>query len=128
MEVLLKLTKFGIVGLSGMVIDFFITWLCKERLKMNKYLANTFGFSLAVVNNFFLNYVWTFQVKNNDIKIDFLKFILFAVIGLALNNLFLFYFHGKLKIQFYIAKALAIVCVFAWNFTTNYYFNFSPQK
>jgi hypothetical protein len=29
-----------------------------------------------------------------------------------------------LQIRFYIAKALAIICVFAWNFTTNYFFNF----
>ena len=44
-----KLLRFGVVGLSGMVIDFSITWLVKERLRWNKYLANTFGFSLAVI-------------------------------------------------------------------------------
>lgn len=124
MDALLKLTKFGIVGLSGMMIDFLTTWLCKERLLMNKYVANSLGFSLAVVNNFFLNYKWTFEAKDNNISIDFIKFILFAIIGLGLNNLFLFFFHSKLKIRFYIAKALAIICVFAWNFTTNYFFNF----
>jgi putative flippase GtrA len=124
MDALLKLTKFGIVGLSGMMIDFLTTWLCKERLLMNKYVANSLGFSLAVVNNFFLNYKWTFEAKDNNISIDFIKFILFAIIGLGLNNLFLFFFHSKLQIRFYIAKALAIICVFAWNFTTNYFFNF----
>lgn len=124
MATLLKIIKFGIVGLSGMLIDFLATWLCKERLLLNKYIANTIGFLLAVVNNFFLNYKWTFRQNNSAISIDFIKFILFAMIGLGLNTLFLFFFHSKLHIRFYIAKAFAILCVFAWNFTTNYFFNF----
>lgn len=127
MNALLKLIKFGIVGLSGMAIDFLATWVCKEKLSINKYLANSIGFSLAVVNNFFLNYYWTFQKHDNNINIDFEKFILFAVIGLGLNNLFLYLFHGKFKLHFYVAKALAIICVFSWNFTTNYFFNFHSR-
>ncbi len=124
MSTFLKIVKFGLVGLLGMVIDFFITWICKEKLRLNKYLSNSLGFSVAVVNNFFLNYYWTFNRSDNNIKVDLIRFILFALIGLGLNNLFLFLFNGKLKVPFYAAKALAICCVFAWNFTTNYFFNF----
>ncbi|HEY8688350.1 MAG TPA: GtrA family protein [Chitinophagaceae bacterium] len=124
MKPLLTIIKFGIVGLSGMAIDFFITWICKERLLINKYIANSLGFSVAVVNNFFLNYYWTFHKNDNNINIDFIKFILFAVVGLILNNVFLFLFNSKLKFPFYVAKALAILCVFVWNFTSNYFFNF----
>lgn len=124
MDTLLKIIKFGIVGLAGMAIDFFTTWLCKEKLRKNKYLTNSIGFSLAVVNNFFLNNEWTFQKNIGNINIDFIKFILFALVGLALNNLFLYLFHNKLQIRFYVAKAFAILCVFTWNFTTNYFFNF----
>ena len=124
MSTFLKIIKFALVGLSGMIIDFFITWICKEKLTINKYLSNSFGFSLAVVNNFFLNYYWTFQRNDNNINIDFAKFIFFAIIGLGLSNLFLFIFHRKFYVSFYVAKALAIICVFIWNFTTNYLFNF----
>ncbi len=124
MTTVFKIIKFGIVGLSGMVLDFLITWVCKEKFLMNKYIANSLGFSVAVVSNFFLNYYWTFQKNDNNINIDFIKFILFALIGLGLNNFFLFFFHNKGKIPFYAAKALAIACVFVWNFTSNYFFNF----
>ena len=120
----MKIFRFGMVGLSGMILDFSTTWLCKEKLRMNKYIANTLGFSLAAVNNFFLNYEWTFESSDKNIQGDFIKFMLFALVGLVLNNLLLFLFHEKLHIHFYLAKALAIVCVFAWNFTTNYFFNF----
>lgn len=36
--------KFCIVGGSGVFVDFGITYLCKEWLKFNKYIANSLGF------------------------------------------------------------------------------------
>jgi putative flippase GtrA len=71
MMTVLKIIKFGIVGLSGMVIDFLITWLCKEKLAINKYISNSLGFSIAVVNNFYLNYYWTFQKNDSNINTDY---------------------------------------------------------
>ena len=124
MKTIVKIFKFGVVGLSGMIIDFLVTWVCKEKLYINKYLSNSLGFSLAVLNNFFLNYYWTFQRNDNNMNIDFIKFLGFALIGLCLSNIFLFMFHSKFHISFYIAKGFAIICVFIWNFTTNYFFNF----
>jgi putative flippase GtrA len=57
----MRLLKFGLVGVSGMVVDFGLTWLCKEKLKWNRYLANSIGFSTAVINNFLINRYWTFS-------------------------------------------------------------------
>jgi putative flippase GtrA len=50
-----KLLKFGIVGCSGMIIDFGMTYLCKEILKINKFISNGIGFILAATSNYFLN-------------------------------------------------------------------------
>ena len=62
-----KLLKFGIVGCSGMVIDFGMTYLCKEILKINKFLSNGIGFVLAATSNYFLNRNWTFNSQSEDI-------------------------------------------------------------
>ena len=37
-----------------MIVDFGMTWLCKEKLRWNKYLSNSIGFVLAATNN----YIW----------------------------------------------------------------------
>jgi len=124
MEFIEKFIKFGIVGLLGMCVDFFITWLCKEKFRFNKYLANSLGFSVAVVNNFFWNLKWTFHATGSNTTSYFERFVLFSLIGLGLNNLFIFLFNDKLGVNFYIAKFLAIVCVFIWNFAANDFFNF----
>ncbi|WP_083936605.1 GtrA family protein [Arcticibacter svalbardensis] len=124
MEVIGKIFLFGFVGLIGMCIDFGLTWLFKEKLGVNKYAANTIGFSVAVVNNFILNYIWTFQPEDKNIQIFFLKFLLFAVIGLGINNLIIYFFNEKILVPFYFSKVLAIGIVFIWNFTTNNFLNF----
>ena len=124
MEFLTRIAKFGIVGFIGMCIDFFVTWLCKEKFRFNKYLANSLGFTCAVINNFILNLRWTFQASGNHTVSYFIRFVLFSLVGLGLNNLCVFIFNDKMKINFYVSKALAVACVFAWNFCSNNYFNF----
>lgn len=119
-----KIIRFGITGASGMVIDFGITWVCREKLKWNKYIANSTGFTIAAINNFIFNRIWTFRSNNPDWTPEFGKFMAFSLAGLLLNNLFVYIFHKRLNQNFYLSKLVATLLVFLWNFTMNYYFNF----
>ena len=109
----------------GIGIDFFITWLCKEKIGINKYISNAIGFSFAVVNNFLWNRYWTFGANNQPFAEQFLKFVLIAVVGLILNSLLLFLIVRFLQINFYVTKLLVIGLVFFWNFFMNYLFTFN---
>lgn len=124
MEYFYKVVRFGITGIIGMIIDFGVTYLLRDKLKWNKYLANTCGFTLAVINNYILNRFWTFQ-STQDWLPEFEKFALFSVIGLVLNNSFIYLFHEKFKIHFYVSKAIAVFLVFFWNFFSNSILNFN---
>jgi len=123
-EYIFKIIKFGLTGALGIIIDFGTTWICKEKLKWNKYISNSMGFCLAVLSNFFINRFWTFKSTNPSWHGEFEKFLLFSLVGLLLNNGFIYLFHHKLKWNFYLAKLTAIGLVFIWNFGTNFYFNF----
>lgn len=59
--------KFCVVGGSGVFVDFGVTYLCKEWLRLNKYLANSLGFLCASTSNYVLNRIWTFHNENPDI-------------------------------------------------------------
>lgn len=121
---ILKFLKFCVVGFSGMVVDFGVTWLCKEKLGWNKYVSNSLGFILAATNNYLWNRLWTFHSTNTNIPAEYGKFFLISVIGLIINNLTIYILHGKLKLNFYLAKLFAIGVVTLWNFTMNYFFTF----
>ena len=85
---ILKMIKFGLVGFLGMMIDFSTTWLCKEKLKWNRYVANGCGFTLAVVCNYLINRQWTFTSSNPLWLKEFTIFLVVSLIGLLLSVLF----------------------------------------
>ena len=119
-----ELLKFGVVGISGIVVDFFLTWLFKEKLKLNKYVANCAGFTFAVINNFLWNRYWTFNSNIQPFTEQFLKFAGISILGLAINTLLLMLLVKYVKINFYIIKLMVIALVFLWNFSINYLFTF----
>ncbi len=123
--VIFKLMKYSLVGSSGMILDFGITWLLKEKFKINKYVANSTGFVLAASSNYFLNRFWTFKSHNNQIATEYLSFFGISIIGLLINNLIIYLLSDRIKLNFYSSKLIAIIIVTLWNFGMNYLFTFS---
>ncbi|HOF21991.1 MAG TPA: GtrA family protein [Bacteroidales bacterium] len=122
--VILKFLKFSVVGFSGMLIDFGVTWLLKEKARANKYIANSTGFILAATSNYIWNRIWTFGSKSEEIAIEYFSFILISVAGLGINNLVIYLLHDRLGMNFYLSKLIAIGIVTVWNFTMNLIFTF----
>ena len=123
-ELILKFLKFGVVGASGVVVDFGVTWLLKEQAKLNKYIANSAGFACAVVSNYILNRIWTFHSADPNVGIQFAKFTVVALIGLGMNNAIIYFLNEKRGVRFYMSKLIATGVVMLWNFGANYTFTF----
>lgn len=121
---LLKFIKFCAVGFSGMFVDFGTTWLLKEKAGINKYVANSTGFTLAATSNYILNRFWTFHSENRQVATEYLMFMFIAAAGLAINNLVIYLLHSRMKMNFYLAKVFAVGVVTIWNFMMNYLFTF----
>ena len=119
-----KFIKFCVVGFSGMVIDFGTTWLLKEKVKVNKYIANSTGFVLAATSNYIWNRFWTFQSENSHVVTEYFSFIIISLIGLAINNFLIYLLSDKMKFNFYLSKLIAIGVVTIWNFVLNYLITF----
>ncbi|MDE7122911.1 MAG: GtrA family protein [Alistipes sp.] len=116
--------RFCTVGGSGVVVDFGVTYLCKEWLRLNKYVANSLGFLCASTSNYVLNRLWTFRNDSPDIAGQYLRFLGIALVGLAINNAVIWVLHERLRRNFYLSKLVAIGTVTFWNFFMNYFFNF----
>lgn len=107
-----------------MLIDFGITWLVKEKLRLGKYVANAGGFITSATVNFFLNRMWTFQDSSPDMVFQYTKFISVAGIGLLINTGVLYYFHHNRGMKFYFSKLIATGVTVFWNFGANQLFVF----
>ena len=125
---LYKFLKFGVVGFSGLFIDFGITYLTKEKLHVQKYFANAIGFITAATSNYFFNRVWTFESVNPEVMVEFTEFFLISLIGLGLNTLLLWILVSKFKMNFYVGKVFAVGLVTIWNFLANAFITFNPDR
>ena len=123
-ELIWKFFKFGVVGFTGLLVDFGITWLLKERLKLNAYLASSTGFTCAVINNFLLNRIWTFENHDPEVAVQFGKFAVVSAVGLVLNNSIIYLLKERFGFNFYVAKLVATAVVLLWNFWSNMQFTF----
>ncbi|MDR0711281.1 MAG: GtrA family protein [Prevotellaceae bacterium] len=119
-----KFIKFCLVGGSGMAVDFAVTYVCKELLRLNKYFANAMGFITAATSNYALNRLWTFH-SSNSIPAEYAKFVGIAILGLSINSAVIYLLVEKWKLRFYFAKLLAIGVVTIWNFLMSYFFAFA---
>ncbi len=124
-DLILKFLKFGVVGFSGVFVDFGITWVCREKIRLNQYLANSTGFMCAVVSNYLLNRVWTFESHDPSVALQFSKFLIASLIGLGLNNGIIYLLNERYRVNFYVAKLVATAAVTVWNFWANYTFTFT---
>jgi putative flippase GtrA len=122
---LFKFLKFGVVGFSGLIVDFGVTYLCKEKLKIHKYISSSLGFIVATTTNYTLNRYWTFNNHDAASITQFGKFFVISLVGLFLSNTLIYLLNDKLKWNFYVAKACAIVIISLWNFFANYLYTFS---
>jgi putative flippase GtrA len=122
---ILKFLKFAAVGFSGLFVDYAFTYIFKEWVKVQKFIANSIGFTIAASTNYILNRIWTFESENPEIAFEYTSFLIISIIGLGINNLVLWLILRKFKINFYVAKFFAIVVVTLWNFLANFFITFN---
>jgi dolichol-phosphate mannosyltransferase len=131
-----RFPRFAAVGLSGVGVDMALLFLLSDRhalgwgLTQSKLLAA----EAAIVNNFVWNDAWTFRdmatkLGGGTARLKrFARFNLICAMGLALSVLLLALQVDVLGINRYVANAVAIALVTAWNFWMNKAFSWAPPE
>lgn len=127
-----EFAKFAMVGVVNTAIDFglyfgltrYIDFFSLEKGNYMFLVANFIAFSAAATNSYFLNKYWTFKVKGGKMPVQFSKFFLVSLIGLFLNELFLFGLVSLVGLYDLLAKGAAIVVVLFWNYLANKFWTF----
>ncbi|MGB3136141.1 MAG: GtrA family protein, partial [Nodosilinea sp.] len=122
-----RFVRFGLVGLSGVVIDMVVLYLLHSTLGLPLTRSKIVAAELAIINNFVWNDAWTFAdvsmlQKGWSARLKrFLKFNLVCLAGLVLNVLVLNVIYNVVFAQrwAYVANLLAIAVITFWNFWLN---------
>ena len=116
--------KFSVAGLCGVLTNFLLTFLLKEKLFLNKYISNSSALTIALFINFILNRNWTYQVNLEPVFSQFLKFLLVVTVSVLINHVIVYVSHKNFKFNFYFSKLIAVALVFIWNFVMHSIYTF----
>ncbi len=122
-----RFVRFGLVGLSGVAIDMGLLYLLSDPRSLGWGLTRSkmIAAEAAIINNFAWNDLWTFRDRRGGQRmasaalIRLLKFNAICLAGLILNVILLNVQFNLLGMNRYLANAVAIALVTAWNFLVN---------
>ncbi len=118
-KLILQMVKFGAVGFLCFLIDYGIMLLLTELAGVNYLISCSISFSVSVIVNYLLSMHFVFAAKANMKKrTQFVIFVILSVIGLGLNQLFMWLFVDLVHIPYQIAKLAVTAIVMLFNFVT----------
>lgn len=109
---------YSIIGFSGAFIDFVAFIILIKIFSLNTIIANAISISLGITNNFILNSVFNFKVKDK-LKQRFIKFYLIGLFGFFISSLIIYILKEVLGVDPIISKLCSIVIVVILQYSLN---------
>ncbi|MBV9027837.1 MAG: GtrA family protein [Candidatus Eremiobacteraeota bacterium] len=78
--------KFGIVGASGLVVNFVVAHILQKTTPLSWFADFAVGFMLGGVSNYALNRIWTFRSRRNPL-IEGIQFLTVSAVALIAGKL-----------------------------------------
>lgn len=122
-----RLVKFNIVGVMNTSIDFIVFYILTTFVSFSVVPAQIIAYSMGVINSYFMNRYWTFNVKGGHNKKQFLLFILVNLVALSVSTI-LIYLLVKVIEQVMIAKIIVTLIVMIINYLGQKYMIFIDRK
>jgi dolichol-phosphate mannosyltransferase len=116
-----QLAKFGLVGLSGYVVNLAVY---AALLGIGPHKAALVSFVVSAANNYWWNRHWTFSQQKGHFGQQGVRFFVVALAALAVNQLWLLVFLDWLGWGKIVSQAIAIVLVTPLNFLGNKLWSF----
>ncbi|WP_160149003.1 GtrA family protein [Arcanobacterium ihumii] len=128
-HIIRQILRFGIVGVISTLVDYGGFLALTYVFDLNYLLASTLSYSAGIVVNYWLGMKYVFVSDENRSKFsEFSLYIILTLIGMGLNQLFLFIFVDWLSIAPAVGKLLATVLVMVYNFVSRKIFIEPSEK
>ena len=115
-----QIMKFGVVGIIATIVDFVVLTILIEAFSVYYLTSAAIGFIVATLFNYVasMRYVFNSRFGPHEKQKELIIFILLSVVGLGLNQFFMWLFVEFFSIFYIFSKVLATVLVMAWNFVS----------
>lgn len=125
---LIQLLRYLFVGGAAFVVDFLTLFCLTNFLHLHYLLSAAAGFVLGLAANYFLSVRWVFSQRNIENRTaEFVLFAWIGVIGLGMNEAIMWVCVEFIAIHYLLAKVIATIMVFLWNFMARKYVLFNRR-
>ncbi|MFA5269471.1 MAG: glycosyltransferase family 2 protein, partial [Methanoregula sp.] len=118
-----RIFKFGIVGISGIVVNLGILFFLVEFFTLNKDLVSPIAIEFSILNNFIWNDLWTFgSVEDQKVSSRWQRFVTFNIVsvgGAVINYGIFLMLTSWFAVYYMAAQFIGILIAFVWNFLIN---------
>ena len=117
-NLLMQLFKFGIVGVVATLLDFLFLFLFTDVFGLYYLFSAALSFVLSTLFNYAasMRFVFSSKFSKDEKSKELVLFVILSVIGLVLNQFFMWFFVEKIALYYIAAKIVATFFVMAWNF------------
>jgi putative flippase GtrA len=113
--------RFAAVGFLSTVLDFAVLNILL-KVGASIYIAGAFGFFAGFSNGYACNSKFVFKSASRK---NYLRYFLVSIGGLLITELLLDLFHIRIGLTTNVAKLIAVVVVFFWNYILSKYWAFA---
>lgn len=118
-----KVFKFGMVGISGILVNMGVLYYLKEYAGLYYLVASFFAIELSILNNFIWNDFWTFRTAGvHKLSSRWHRIVAFHLVsagGLVINMGILWILTSIFGVYYLLSNLFGILVAFVWNFFVN---------
>jgi putative flippase GtrA len=109
--------RYIFVGGVAFIVDFTSLYVLTDFFGIYYLYSAAAAFILGLVVNYFISISWVFNKRKlNSKTIEFSVFAMIGIIGLGLNEIFIWFFTDELNLFYLVSKILAAIIILFWNF------------
>ena len=118
----IQLLRYTFVGGIAYLLDIACLFTLTEYLGVQYLISAAIAFLLGLITNYCLSTVWVFHKRKVEAKsLEFSVFALIGIVGLGLNELFIWFFTEYIGFHYLESKIVSSVFVYLWNFLMRKY-------
>lgn len=114
---IIQLFRYFVVGGAAFLVDFGSLFVLTDFFGVYYLISAAIAFILGLIVNYGLSISWVFNNRTlENSTLEFGVFSLIGIVGLGLNEIFIWFFTAEIGFYYLISKMISAVIVLFWNF------------
>ncbi len=113
----IQLFRYTFVGGFAFIVDFSLLFILTELMGIHYLISAAIALTAGLIINYFLSILWVFDKRKMVNKsVEFTLFAVIGIVGLGLNELFIWVFTEFAGLYYLLSKIISTAIVYLWNF------------